>query len=189
MILYGLAGTNGSGKDSLAGFLARKYGFLFVSSSDLLRAEAQKRGLPPERLNLRTISAEWRREDGLGVLVEKAVEFFEAQPKGKYKGLITGSLRNPAEADAIHAHGGKMIWTDADPKIRFARLFGRGRADDPADFEKFVADEEAEMRQTGDAATLSLADVKTRCDIFIDNGSGSLQEFEVLITEKLGLAA
>lgn len=187
MILYGLAGTNGSGKDSLAEFLARKYGFLFVSSSDLLRAEAEKRGMSTERKNLHFISAEWRREDGLGVLVEKAVEFYKAQPEGTYKGLITGSLRNPAEADAIHAHGGKMIWTDADPKIRFKRLQSRHRADDPSSFEEFQAQEAHEMTHSGDAATLSVADVKTRCDIFIDNSSETVGEFEALIIEKLGL--
>ena len=187
MILYGLAGTNGSGKDSLAAFLARKYNFLFVSSSDLLRAEAVKRGLSTERHNLRTISAEWRRESGLGVLVEKAVDYFNEQPEGTYNGLITGSLRNPAEADAIHAHGGKMIWTDADPKIRFARLQSRGREDDPETYEKFLANEAVEMKHSGDAATLSVADVKDRCDIFLYNSSASIDEFESVIAQKLGL--
>ncbi len=187
MILYGIAGSNGSGKDSLAEFMVNKHGFLYVSSSDLLRAEADKRGLSIERKNLRTISAEWRREAGLGVLVEKAVEFYNTQPEGTYKGLITGSLRNPAEADSIHVHGGTMIWTDADPRIRFERLKTRARADDPATFEEFQAGEEAEMKHSGDAATLSVADVKTRCDIFIDNSGADIAEFEALIVEKLGL--
>lgn len=187
MILYGIAGSNGSGKDSLAEFLAKTYGFLYVSSSDLLRAEAAKRGLSTERKNLHSISAEWRRETGLGVLVEKAVEHFNAQPVGTYKGLITGSLRNPAEADAIHAHQGKMIWTDADPKIRFGRLQSRGRSDDPTSFEIFQAEEAAEMQHSGDAATLSVGDVKTRCDIFLDNSSSNLEDFQKLVAEKLGL--
>lgn len=187
MILYGIAGTNGSGKDSLAEFLVKNYGFLYVSSSDLLRAEAGKRGLLTDRKNLHNISAEWRRESGLGVLVEKAVEFFNEQPAGKYKGLITGSLRNPAEADAIHAHGGKMIWTDADPKVRFARLQARGRADDPKDFATFEAEEAHEMQHSGDAATLSLGDVKPRSDIFLDNTGSTIEEFSVIIAEKLGL--
>lgn len=187
MILYGIAGTNGSGKDSLAEYMAKKHRFLFVSSSDLLRAEAAKRGLSTERHNLHNISAEWRREAGLGVLVEKAVDYFNAQPEGSYRGLITGSLRNPAEADAIHAHGGKMIWTDAEPEIRFGRLQGRGRADDPESYDKFLADEAIEMTHSGDAATLSLSDVKARCDIFIDNSGDTIEQFEQLVDETLGL--
>ena len=187
MILFGLAGTNGSGKDSLAAFLVKKHGFLFVSSSDLLRAEAVKRGLSTDREHLRTISAEWRRESGLGVLVEKAIDYFHERPEGTYKGLITGSLRNPAEADAIHDHGGKMIWTDADPQVRFARLQSRGREDDPETYEQFVEHEAAEMQRSGDEATLSVADVKERCDIFIDNSGSAIEEFEPVIERKLGL--
>ncbi len=187
MILFGIAGTNGSGKDSLAEYLVKEFGYLYVSSSDLLRVEAKKRGLSSDRHHLHTISAEWRREAGLGVLVEKAVEYYNQQPAGTYKGLITGSLRNPAEADAIHAHGGKMIWTDADPKIRFERLQGRKREDDPADFAKFLADEAAEMQHSGDEATLSVADVKTKCDIFIDNGSADISNFYQHIKTELGL--
>ena len=106
---------------------------------------------------------------------------------GEYKGLITGSLRNPAEVDAIHAHGGTMLWTDGDPHIRFGRLQGRGRADDPTTYEKFIQDEAAEMHSTGDSATLRMADVKKLADIFIDNDASTMQEFFEIVREALGL--
>lgn len=185
MILYGLSGSNGSGKDSLGQYLALKHNFLFVSSSDLLRAEAIKQGRPTTREVLRDISASWRREYGLGVLVQKAIELFETQP-GLYKGLVTGSLRNPAEVDAIHKYGGRVIWTDADPQIRFARLSSRGREDDPKDYDKFLAEEAAEQSHSGDLATLSMADVKAKSDIFIMNNSSSVEEFERQIDKELG---
>ncbi len=140
---------------------------MFVSTSDLLRDEARRRGLSTDRENLRTISAELRREYGLGVLVDKAVEYFKSFEENSYRGLVVSSLRNPAEADAIHAHGGKMLWIDADPRVRFERLNTRARADDPKTFEKFVSDEQAEMQHSGDAATLSLAGVKERADFLL----------------------
>ena len=45
MKIIGIAGTNGSGKDSLGEILAKNYGYMFVSGADFLRDEAKKRGL------------------------------------------------------------------------------------------------------------------------------------------------
>lgn len=192
MILYGLSGTNGSGKDSLAAYLARECNFLYISSSDLLRAEAVKRGLQVEREVLRTISAEWRREGGLGVLIDKAVELYNNEGGDvAYAGLITGSLRNPGEADRIHELGGKMIWVDADPQVRYGRITSgnRGRGDTEAQksYETFLAEEAAEMQHSGDEATLNMAGVKDRCGIFVANDSNDMRAFEKIVKNKLAL--
>ena len=79
MKIIGLSGTNGSGKDTIGELLAERFNFLFLSGSDMLRDEARKRSLPVERETLRTISAEWRRDSGLGVLIDKAVDIFKKQ--------------------------------------------------------------------------------------------------------------
>ena len=76
MKLIGVAGTNGAGKDSVGEILAKEHGYMFISVTNLLRAECTKRGLPIEREHLRAISSEWRRDGGLGVLVDKAVEHY-----------------------------------------------------------------------------------------------------------------
>src|SRR4029078_2311787 len=115
--LIGVAGTNGSGKDTVGHILSEHYGFLFITVTDLLRDECRKRGLPVERENLRMISAEWRRQNGMGVLVDKAVEAFHNLPDAdRYAGLVVASLRNPGENESVHALGGTMLWVDADPK-------------------------------------------------------------------------
>ncbi|MEJ0072722.1 MAG: AAA family ATPase [Candidatus Saccharibacteria bacterium] len=62
MKLIGLSGTNGSGKDTVGSMIAEKYNYLFISVSDLLRAELRRRGLLIIRENTRELSAEWRRE-------------------------------------------------------------------------------------------------------------------------------
>jgi dephospho-CoA kinase len=171
MKLIGIAGTNGSGKDTIGALLARQHGFLFVSASDLLRDECRKRGLAVERENLRAISAEWRREGGLGILIDKAINLFtEAQEN--YTGLAIASLRNPGEVDRVHELGGQVIWSDADPRVRYSRIqaANRGRgAEDTKTYEQFKAEEEAEMHSIGDAATLDMAAVKNLCDTTILN--------------------
>jgi hypothetical protein len=122
---------------------------------------------------LRTISAEWRREQGLGVLIDKAVEYFKEQ-SGDYKGLAIASLRNPGEADRVHELGGIVLWLDADPRVRYERVQANAAARDRAEednktFEQFVAEEQAEMHTSGDAATLDMSAVKGRADVTIVN--------------------
>jgi len=168
--IIGIAGTNGSGKDTVMQFLAEHYEYLFMSATDMLRTELEARGLPTDRTHKSELSAEWRRQNGYGVIVTKANEAFQQQAT-TYTGLVVGSLRHPAEADAIHELGGIMIWVDADPQVRYDRIrsFNRGRVEDEVTFEQFMADEEREMHPTGDGATLNMAAVKERCDVTIFN--------------------
>lgn len=189
--IIGVAGTNGSGKDTVMQLLSSKYEYLFISATDLLTAELEKRGDPTDRLHKSALSAEWRREGGMGVIVQKAYETWQQQAS-TYKGMVVGSLRHPGEADAIHELGGTVVWVDADPRVRYDRLQhnleARGRAiEDAISFEQFQADEAREMHPTGDAATLNVAAVKERADIFLDNGADDIAVFQSSVERALGL--
>jgi cytidylate kinase len=192
MKIIGICGTNGSGKDTIGHMLAERHNWLFVSVTELLRDEAKKRGLPVEREVLRTISAEWRREGGLGVLVDKAVELFKTQDD-KYEGLVMASLRNPGEVDRLHELGGTMVWTDADPGVRYNRIQAnagiRGRAgEDSKTFEQFISEEEAEMTPSGDEATLDMSTVKEKSDVFLHNNDNDLEAFKDYVEQDLSFA-
>jgi cytidylate kinase len=189
MQLFGIGGTNGAGKDSVGEMLAERHNFLFVSVSDLLRDEARKRGLPIEREVLRTISAEWRREFGLGVLVDRAVE--QAKKSGKdYAGVVAIPMRNVGEAQHIHDLSGTLVWVDADPRIRYNRIASRQRsAEDKKTFEQFLAEETFESNQSGDSATLDLNGVKKISDIFISNDGDDIEAFKDQVEKALELSA
>lgn len=176
MIIIGVAGTNGSGKDTVARILAKRHGFYAASATDMLGAELTRRGLPHERENKRSVSAEWRRQHGLGVIVDKAVA--EAKAAGFDK-LVVGSLRNSGEADRVHELGGEVIWIDADPRTRYERIQknNRGRVEDAKTYEQFVQEQQAEMEHSGDSATLNLAGVKAKSDRFIDNSGENVEDF------------
>lgn len=189
--IIGVSGANGSGKDTLMELLSTKYEYLFMSATDLLTAELKKRGEPTDRVHKAALSAEWRREFGMDVIVQKAYEAWEQQAS-TYKGLVVGSLRHPGEADAVHELGGTMVWIDADARIRYERIQAnadaRGRAaEDAISFEQFLADEEREKHPSGDAATLSTEAVKQRCDIFLDNGGENIEQFQATVEQALQL--
>lgn len=192
--IIGLAGTNGSGKDTVGHIMAEKFGYKFISVTEVLRHEAKRRQLPVDREVLRSISIEWRRELGLAVLVDKAIAEYE-KDADKYTGVVIASLRNHGEADRIHEFGGTMVWLDADPHVRYDRIqknaASRNRAEeDNKSFEEFLAEEEVEMHPPigGDAATLDSAEVKKRCDIIIENDSNNLEGFQSIIKNALGLS-
>jgi dephospho-CoA kinase len=191
MKIIGIGGTNGSGKDTLSDILAKDYSWLFISGSrDLIIPELKKRGLPLEREQMAALTAEWRRESGGSATVTRAVELFSERNKnGKYKGLVISSLRHPWEADEVHELGGKVVWVDADPKIRYERIANRVQGDkDNKTFEQFLAEEQAEKEHTGDAATLNWQGVKDRADIFIANDSNNIEDFKKAAQKALDMA-
>ena len=186
MRLIGLSGTNGSGKDTVGQILADHYNFLFISMTDMLREEARTRKLDTSREVLRTISAEWRRESGLGVLVDKAVALYnKAGGDSSYDGLVIASLRNPGENDRVHELGGEVVWIDADPRVRFERLKSRMRTDDPQSFDDFLAHDKAEMQHSGDEATLSMSEVKDKSDKTLLNDQNDVDALKKRVETEL----
>jgi cytidylate kinase len=191
MKLFGIAGTNGAGKDSVAEMLAERHGFLFAGATEMFLDELKARGWPPDREHKSKLSAEWRREFGMGVIVDKAVEMFN-KAGGQYKGLIVGSLRHPGEADRVHELGGKMIWVDAEPRVRYDRIQAAlsqregTHVEAGLTFEEFLAEQEREMHPTGDAATLNISAVKERSDIFIENNGNDIKTFKDQAEKALG---
>jgi dephospho-CoA kinase len=183
MKIFGVAGTNGSGKDTVSKMLAERHGFLFADASAMFVAELNKRGLPIDREHKAALSAEWRRESGMGVIVDKAVEMFNAEP-GKYKGLVVGSLRHPGEADRVHELGGTVVWVDADPRVRYDRIQKNlheritTHAEAGKTFEEFLAEQEREMTPVGDEATLNISAVKDRADITLINDGNDMDAFK-----------
>ncbi len=183
MRIIGLSGSNGAGKDSVGQILQDEHGFLFLSVTESLREEARKRGLSVDRENLRMISAEWRREHGLGVLVDRVIEQYQAMGGDqKFSRIALASLRNSGEAARVHELGGEVVWVDADPEVRYQRVTSvdRGRAEeDNKTFEEFLSEEQAEMDNSEDIAALDMANVKNSADIIIENNAG----FEELSAE------
>lgn len=186
MNIIGIAGTNGSGKDSLGEILAKYHGYKFISvSEDLLIPELEKDGKPITRVTMSELSAEWRRQFGMGATVDKILEKFG---KGSDQKLVIASLRHPGEAERIHELNGRIVWLDADAKVRYERIYKRGQGEkDQKTYEQFLAEEQAEMSRAGDEATLSVAEVKKKADVVIMNDQNDMEIFRQKVEKALGI--
>lgn len=187
--VIGLSGANGAGKDVVAQLLVDKCGFLFAGATEMFVGELNARGWPLDREHKAKLSAEWRREFGMGVVVDKAVKMFQEGGAGR-KGLVVSSLRHPGEADRVHELGGIVLWIDADPKIRYERIrtANRGRdAEDNKSFEEFLEEERREMTPAGDAATLNMSAVKARADNVILNNTNNVDDLWEHLRSVLGI--
>jgi len=193
--IYGVAGTNGSGKDSLMDLLVNQ-GFLCFNTSNSLREISQAvfksidRGgndAPLARVGnaFRTVYPGGMVE--LGLL--KWWTWANALPMElRPKGLVIGSIRGTGEAKRLHEFGGKLIVVDADPRVRYERLRGRGRADDNVTFEQFVEKEAGDMAiGETDPTKVGMAAVIDMADIRIENNSNDIEAFSRLVKETLSL--
>ncbi|MDB5161948.1 MAG: hypothetical protein JWM52_456 [Candidatus Saccharibacteria bacterium] len=178
--IVGVAGTNAAGKDTLGELREKLQHAKFVSLSDILRRELDKRGLPHERENLRAVSLEWRSNQGPGVMSQKTIALYEAEKAEKgYHGLSITSIRTPEEAKTIQYAGGVIIWIDADRYIRYERTQKRaqGRPEDQKTFEQFVAEEDAEMTPSVEGGGLNMGGVRDVADITVINDFDSAEAY------------
>ncbi len=162
--------------------LADECGFYFASASVMLEDELKAKDQPLERENKRRLSAEWRRQYGVGAVIDKALTV-----AGRADKIVVASLRHPGECDRVHELGGTVIWVDADPRIRYGRIISgnRGRVEDNKTYEQFIAEEEIEMSQSGDENTLNMGAVKAKADISIENDGNDINDFEISVRKLL----
>lgn len=188
--IIGLAGTNGAGKDTLGDLRFSRQGARKVSLSDILRTEADKRGLSHERQNLGAISTEWGSKFGAGALSAMTIQNFYETRKSTESGLSIVSIRRPDEARTIQTEGGVVLWVDAAREIRYERILAanRGRVTDVKTFEEFCFEEDREMNpESDDPFVLNMAGVRDVSDIHLINEFNSKESFERDLIDRFGL--
>jgi dephospho-CoA kinase len=193
--IYGVAGTNGSGKDSLMDLLVERGFFCFNTSHSLRQIshavfQSTDRGGNDSSMGRVGNAIRAAYPGGpveLGLLswwLLCSVLPKELQPKG----LVIGSIRAVGEAERLKQVGGKLIGVDADAHVRFERLSARGRADDNDTFEQFMEKETAEMAAAEtDPTKFGMAAVIAMADIRIQNNGNDIEAFKASAAQALGL--
>ncbi len=181
-MIFGVTGTNGSGKGEVVRYLEEEKGFKHYSVRAYLTEEIIRRGLPVNRTNMRLVSNDLRRtyrHDYYSTM------FIEDAEKNGITDYLMESVRHMAEADNIRKHGGFIIAVDADKKLRYERVVLRGTETDKVSFEEFVIQEDAEM--TGSGEEQNMGEVMASADFRIMN-EGTLEELHLRIEEVLAEA-
>jgi len=140
-IIIGITGTAGSGKDTVADYLIKK-GFFYLSLSDLIREECEKKGGYQSRDDLIKTGNQLRKEYGSGILAKLARE----RVKDKNK-VVIGSIRNMSEVEEFKKNTNfKLFKVDALIETRYQRIQQRGKIDDQVSLEKFKEQENFERQ-------------------------------------------
>jgi len=177
-----VTGPNASGKGAVCGFL-QTLGFEIHSLSDVIRKEACRRDLPPEREHLIRLGNEMRERSGPGALAKGLLEKLGSR-------AVIDSIRNPAEVAVLRSLPRfVLVGVRAPVELRFARSLGRARPGDPGNLEEFKAREAQE--NSSDVASQQLDATFALADHYLDN-DGDLDQLGVRIgrlLEEIGVAA
>ena len=155
--ILGVVADISSGKDTVARYLAEKYGFERHTLSDVLRAEARVRKVKPTRENLYKIVDEIRAKDGKEALVKRVIKKFKRDK------IVISGIREKEEIEYLREKFPgkvKILHLTSDAKLRFERIKGRGRTGDPKTFKEFLEQEKREQKKFNFNIIFSMADLK-----------------------------
>jgi len=118
-MIVGVVGLNGSGKDTFANYVIKKYGFAHKDLGQEIRDELKKlKKNHLDRNEMIALGNERRVEHGFDYWATKAIESTPGN-------LIITSVRNPKEVQKIVSSGGVLIEIVANQKTRYERTVAR----------------------------------------------------------------
>lgn len=129
MKVIGFCGLPGSGKSTALDAI-KNLGKI-ITMGDVVRNEAEKRGLDITSNNLGEIAKDLRKKGGQEIIAKKCVDYIKST---SYQVIFIDGLRSIFEVQTF-----KKFWRfpvvaiDTPDDLRYKFLFNRGRNDDPKD--------------------------------------------------------
>lgn len=169
MIVIGVSGLYASGKGEVLNFLG-ECGFVCLSLSDVVREELRYQNVSESRERMIELGNELRRKEGPDALAKRLLSRMR-----KDRNHAIDSIRHPAEVSAFRegSFEFRLLWIEADEKVRLARIKKRSRPGDPNSLESLRALETKErwaereegqnleaVRQLADATIVNDEDVR-----------------------------
>lgn len=146
--------------------MAQDLGFSIVRMGDVVREEAQRRGLPITDAAVGGMAHAERQAHGYGIWAERTLPWIREER------VLVDGLRGRAELEVFRKAFGDALFViavHASPRTRHARMMMRRRPDDAETYEAFQARDAREL-------SWGLGDVIATADLVIVN-EGSLDEF------------
>jgi len=176
MLLIGLVGEKGSGKDTFSKYLTEisDKQIAHIRFSDLLKETLKLWDLPITRANLQKL-AQLLEDFGSGTVahgLEKQIQKTEAEI------IILDGIRWMPDIELLKKFPNhKLVYITANPKFRFERLKSRGEkvGESEMSYEQFLEEEKAPNE-------LLIAEIGSKADIKIENNS-TIEEFDKKISD------
>jgi len=181
MIVIGLTGTIGSGKNIVAEILKSRFDSWYVSLSSVIRAEIEKKRRVLSRTSLQDHGDELRKKYGGHILAKLAVEYLQRNKKV----IIIDGIRNPGEIEWLKNRFGNdfiLIAIDAPREMRYERTIKRNRENDPKSWEEFLEADERDLGTNQPEHGQHTRACLDKADFFIDN-SGTEEELRKKVNE------
>jgi dephospho-CoA kinase len=174
LLVLGLTGLRSSGKDTVAQYLSKKYGFkTFVFTDHVLAPILRQRGMPITRENLVNLAMEMRAKDGTDILAKILSEKIHS---GFF--VISG-IRFIQEVDYFRKRFGKnfrLVRVECEPEKRHERAVKRGeKGEHGLSYDHFIAKESLPTEKV-------IPETMAKADYFIEN-SGPMQDLYPKIDE------
>jgi len=143
MIIIGLLGFIGSGKDTVADYLVSKYGFKKLTMSDMVKEELRKNNLPISREEMQKLSIKYKAKHGNGIWAKKCVEYAK---KNNWQKIVISGVRDTKELPEFKLGGNFiLVFVDADLEIRLNRLQKRDSEKDVKSRTELISQEKREI--------------------------------------------
>lgn len=149
-----IAGMPGAGKSVFAG-VAKRLGLKVISMGDIVREEAERRGLSTNAAALGDLMLSLRRVHGEDVVARRCLE--RISPEDQV--VVIEGVRSLAELETFKKAADEVLVVaiHASPAKRYQHLLNRSRPDDPRSLEEFAIRDLREL-SVGLGSVIALAD-------------------------------
>jgi len=164
MLVIGVSGLIGSGKDTFANYLEEN-GFKKIVMGDLARQVAEQKHLTFHRRVLQNIQKQEIKKYGKYYWINKAIK----KVKLSRNKVVIAGLRHIEDVLAPKKEFGKrfiVVFITADQKLRFERLRGRRRTGDPKTLKEFQEQDKKEKQ------LFDFDKIKKQANYTINNSKG-----------------
>ena len=167
MVIIGITGTSGAGKNTVVDYLVKEHSFNHYSVSEFLTNILREQNKNIDRDNLANLANKLRKKYGSEYIVKTIIK----RALKTNNSIVIESIRNSSEVKFLKTFKNFYLFSiDANPKIRYKRILKRGSEKDKVTYQDFLVSEKKEMKSNNPAKQNISACMQQADFRFLNNG-------------------